>query len=348
MGQTVISSDKVNFSESKNQVSDSEKQAILSRRINELPLKIQGTRLETFINKLYLTLEERGIIFRPKCYLSDDWGCPDGVPVIGIPFYLADPRLSQLEGELTGINAEDDREILMYLYHEAGHAFNYAYKLYLQSEWRSLFGLFSKAYKEDYKPKPFSPSFVRHIPGWYAQKHPDEDFAETFAVWLTNKDWKETYNETPALTKLLYVERIVGEWGKRSPLVTKEILDSPIEELTETLKDWYSTETTSRMRNKLPEIINEDLKILFNYSGGNMLASDFISSNRLRLSQDINYWTGIDRERIESLINELIKRAKLLSLKVDNEKKDETLVNLTIFTNTLVMNYLYTDNFAML
>jgi len=348
MNQQLNPSGKVNFSESKSQVSDTEKQAILSRRINELPLKIQGTRLETFINKLYLILEEHGITFKPKCYLADDWGCPDGVPVIGIPFYLSDPRLSQLEGELTGINAEDDKEIIMYLYHEAGHAFNYAYKLYLQPEWRSLFGLFSKAYKEDYKPKPFSPSFVRHIPGWYAQKHPDEDFAETFAVWLAHNDWKKIYNETPALTKLLYVDRIVKEWGKRPSLVTKEILDTPIEELTETLKDWYDTEESIRTRNKLPEIINEDLTNLFSYSDGDRLAAEFISTNRLRLGQDINYWTGIDRERIESLINELVKRTKILDLKVDREKLNETLVNLTIFVNTLVMNYLYTDNFVML
>ena len=24
-----------------------------------------------------------------------------------------------------------------------------------------------------------------HLDPWYAQSHPDEDFAETFAVWLT-------------------------------------------------------------------------------------------------------------------------------------------------------------------
>lgn len=348
MSQTTDTTNKVNFNESKSQIVNIEKQTILSRRINELPLKIQGTRLETFINKLYLTLEEHGITFRPKCYLADDWGCPDGVPVIGIPFYLADPRLSQLEGELTGINAEDDREIFMYLYHEAGHAFNYAYKLYLQSEWRSLFGLFSKAYKENYKPKPFSPSFVRHIPGWYAQKHPDEDFAETFAVWLTNADWKKIYSETPALTKLLYVDRIVKEWGRRPPLVNKEILDTPIEELTETLKDWYSKDDSVNVKNELPEIINEDLKTLFNYSGSDYQASEFIKINRLKLSQDINCWTGVNQEKIEALINELIKRTKLLNLKIDNERLNESLIDLTIFVNTLVMNYLYTDNFAML
>lgn len=348
MGQLVNSSDKVNFTESKSQISDTEKQAILSRRINELPLKIQGTRLEIFIKKLYQTLEDHGITFRPKCYLSDDWGCPDGIPVIGIPFYLADPKLSEFEGEFTGITAENDKEITMYLYHEAGHAFNYAYKLYLQPEWRSLFGLFSKAYKEDYKPKPFSPSFVRHIPGWYAQKHPDEDFAETFAVWLKNDNWQKIYGETPALTKLLYVDRITKEWGSKEPLVTEITLDTPIEELTDTLKDWYSSEEEGEYKIKLPQLINEDLKSLFHAIDSDKTAAEFISKNRRRLSQDINAWTGIDRELIEALLSNLIKRAKVLNLNVEEVRSENTLINLTIFINTLIMNYLYTDNFTML
>jgi len=348
MNQGSNSSDNINFIESKSQILDREKQAILSRRINELPLKIQGTKLETFISKLYLALENHGISFKPKCYLSDDWGCPDGIPVIGIPFYLADPKLSEFEGEFTGISAENDREIMMYLFHEAGHAFNYAYKLYLQPEWRSLFGLFSKAYRENYKPKPFSPSYVRHIPGWYAQKHPDEDFAETFAVWLKDDSWQKVYNETPALTKLLYVDRITKEWGNKPPLVTEVTLDTPIEELTETLKDWYESEESYGYKIKLPPIINEDLKTLFHTANSDRSAAEFISRNRRRLSQDINTWTGIDRELIEALLSNLIKRVKVMNLRVEEVRYEETLINLTIFISTLIMNYLYTDNFTML
>lgn len=348
MGQIVNSSNKVNFTESKSQISDTEKQMILSKRINDLPLKIQGTKLEALINQLYQKLVEHKIIFRPKCYLSDDWGCPDGIPVIGIPFYLADPKLSEFEGEFTGISAENDKEITMYLYHEAGHAFNYAYKLYLQPEWRSLFGLFSKAYKEDYKPKPFCPSFVRHIPGWYAQKHPDEDFAETFAVWLRNDNWQKIYSETPALTKLLYIDRITKEWGGKEPLVTEISLDTPIEELTDTLKDWYSSEDGTGYKIKLPQLINEDLKSLFHATDSDKTAAEFMSKNRRRLSQNINAWTGIDQELIEVLLSNLIKRVKVMNLKVEEVRSEDTLINLTIFINTLIMNYLYTDNFTML
>src|SRR4030067_225375 len=74
---------------------------------------------------------------------------------------------------------------------EAGPPFNYAYKLYETAEWRELFGPFNRPYRERYRPVPFDRNFVRHLEGWYAQKHPDEDFAETFAVWLTPRSrWR--------------------------------------------------------------------------------------------------------------------------------------------------------------
>src|SRR3990170_8185168 len=142
--------------------------ALLPRRISDLQLRIAGTALERLIAQLYRDLEARGIRFRPKCYLADEWGCPTGVPVIGIPFYLADPQLARIEGELTGIEAETEVETLMYLRHESGHAFNYAYRLYLDGEWTRTFGSFRRPYPDEYRPEPFSDRYVRHIPGWYA------------------------------------------------------------------------------------------------------------------------------------------------------------------------------------
>src|SRR3989304_4606446 len=133
-------------------VLNKEQQELLSRKICDLSLKIQGTRLEALIGELYQELGKAGISFRPKTYLADEWGCPHGVPVIGIPFYLANSELSKLEGELTGIEAEDEAEVMMYLRHEAGHVFNYAYRLFRKPEWRKLFGRFSQPYQDNYKP----------------------------------------------------------------------------------------------------------------------------------------------------------------------------------------------------
>src|SRR5262245_27525713 len=157
---------------------------LLSERIDRLGLKLEGSPMERYVAELHQELERKGLKrFRPPTYLTDEWGCPSEEPIIGIPFYLADAKLTRLEQEIDEV--EDAREIRMYLRHEAGHAFNYAYKLYETKEWRDLFGPFSRPYRERYRPVPFDRSFVRHMEGWYAQKHPDEDFAETFAVWLT-------------------------------------------------------------------------------------------------------------------------------------------------------------------
>ena len=187
-------------------------QEILTKPIKDLGLKLEGSPLERLVQQLYRELERKGLRrFRPQCYLSDEWGCPSGEPVIGIPFYLADPKLARLEKEMNDL--EDRREIMMYLRHEAGHAFNYAYALYKTPEWRHCFGPFRRPYRDQYRPVPFSRQFVRHIAGWYAQKHPDEDFAETFAVWLTpGSDWQKLYG-AGALKKLQYVERVVRELG---------------------------------------------------------------------------------------------------------------------------------------
>jgi hypothetical protein len=220
-------------------ISDSERRKLLSSKISELQLTIKDTRLEAFVAQLYQELERAGISFKPKTYLTDEWGCPNRVPVIGIPFYLVNSKLSDLIRQLSGIDVKNDEEIMMVLRHEAGHTFNYAYYLYRKSEWRRLFGRFSEPYKANYQPVPFSTKFVQHLPGWYAQRHPDDDFAETFAVWLTpNSEWKKRYSNTPALVKLLYVDEMVRRYGQQTPDITDGKLDVPVQEITMTLNEW--------------------------------------------------------------------------------------------------------------
>ncbi|MGA7057713.1 MAG: putative zinc-binding metallopeptidase, partial [Terriglobales bacterium] len=183
-------------------------QELLSRPIRELGLTLAGSPVERFVEQLYRELDAKGLTkFRPACYLTDEWGCPSGEPIIGIPFYLAHAALAQLEKETHDL--EDAREIMMYLRHEAGHAFTYAYKLHAKPEWKQMFGPFRRPYRDNYRPAPFSRDYVRHLPGWYAQKHPDEDFAETFAVWLTPRsNWRKRYRGWGAMAKLQYLNRL--------------------------------------------------------------------------------------------------------------------------------------------
>ena len=232
-------------------LTDAKQQELLSRKISELPLKMEGTRLEGLIIRLYKELEAAGIAFKPNIYLSDSWGCPDQVPVIGVPFHLVDPAVCNLLGQMGGIEVENDMTVMMILRHEAGHAFNYAYRLYDEPEWKTLFGSFSQPYQDDYQVDPSSTRFVHHLEGCYAQKHPDDDFAETFAVWLTPcSHWQTAYAGTPASEKLQYVERVTAEYGEKPPIVTGGKIDMPVEEIKMTLSEWYETVYRNR--------INED------------------------------------------------------------------------------------------
>lgn len=218
-----------------------ERARILAATIDQLGLRIEGTYLEALVTRLYAELDAAGIRFKPKVYLADEWACPDGVPVIGIPFYLADERLARLEDEMMdGIEARSEETILAYLRHEAGHTMNYAYKLYELPEWNAVFGDYGAPYRDDFKAEPFSRNFVRHIPGYYAQKHPDEDFSETFAVWLTpGSRWREVYRGWGALRKLEYVERLMSEIGDKAPLVTGEDYDLSSDAIVHSLDEHY-------------------------------------------------------------------------------------------------------------
>jgi hypothetical protein len=326
---------------------DATVRALLPRRISDLALTIGGTLLEGCIEQLYGELESHGIAFHPKCYLADEWGCPTGVPVIGIPFYLADPRLTRIEGELSGIDVEGEPEIMMYLRHEAGHAFHYAYQLYLQPEWRELFGPFFKPYFDRYRPDPFSDRFVRHIPGWYAQKHPDEDAAETFAVWLTpGLDWREMYAGTPALAKLLYIDGVAREYGPQPPLVTEGRFDGPVEELRTTLAEWYDTEL-ERTGDALglPLLLNADLRRLFPSEEGEP-ADEALAPFRGRLIREVRYWTGMDLSTVSDLVDEILDRLQGMGLVLAPGQEPGALVGLSVLITTLTMNYHYTRQFV--
>ena len=111
--------------------------------------------------------------------------------------------------------------------HEAGHVMAHAYQLHRRRRWQQLFGPSSKRYPRYYRPNPASRHHVQHLRMWYAQSHPDEDFAETFAVWLRPRShWRSRYAGWPALKKLEYVDELMRDIaGKRPTLTRREKVD---------------------------------------------------------------------------------------------------------------------------
>jgi hypothetical protein len=320
---------------------------LLQARIKDLELHLSGTPLEAFIGKLYGELEAHGISLRPQCYLSDQWGCPSGVPVIGIPFYLADPNLQKIEEQL-GAGAESEQEILMYLRHEAGHALNYAYKLYETEDWRRLFGDYSKPYVDTYKPHPFSRRYVVHISGWYAQKHPDEDFAETFAVWLTpGSNWQERYRGWSALKKLQYVDQIAERLGRTAPPVTLSDRDVDVGEMEETVLDHYRQRMIDeKIETSIGEHLDQDLRALFEAEGqGNTPADTLMRSERQALTEAVTRYSGVSRAAVKSVLEHLLERTSALKLSIHRDQAREYITRLTALLTALAMNFLYTDRF---
>ena len=330
---------------------EEERAQVLAQKISEMPLKIEGTILETKIQQLYQEMEAKGLVFRPKCYLSDEWGCPDGIPIIGIPFYLADKKLSRIEDEYTE-NLESEEEIIDYLRHEAGHAFNYAYELYKTDEWHSIFGPYSRPYVEDYKPNPLSKKYVKYSKGWYAQKHPDEDFAETFAVWLTpGLDWRKQYEGWEALKKLEYVEKISKELGQQQPRVAAMMEDLPVSELKVTILEYYERHHSKeypKIVSQLGAYLDGDLREIFENKKDEKFrpAYEFIMNHRHTLRNVVHYWTGTSINLVRGLIRYLAERAQAIDICYDPAKESHYMMQLEAFLLTLTMNYRYTDRFV--
>jgi hypothetical protein len=324
-------------------------QEILTKPIKELGLKLEGSHLERYVQKLYRELDLKGLKkFRPLCYLTDEWGCPSGEPVIGIPFYLADPKLARLEKAMNDL--EDEREILMYLRHEAGHAFNYAFELYKTPEWRNLFGPFRRPYRDNYRPVPFSRNFVRHIAGWYAQKHPDEDFAETFAVWLTPRSqWRKKYKGWGALAKLRYVDRMARRLRDSEPLRSRGQADLTVDEMDTTVADFYQRALQKQLSPAELEL-DTDLNDIFKASRRQKKhvrpAADLIRENRKTLVDKVVYWTGVQRPLIRELVESVETRVAELSLRADTRREKEHLADLTAYATALAANYVTRGKFV--
>ena len=176
---------------------------LLNLRFCDLPLRINGTRLEQRIEKLYREMDARSIPFRPHVWLSEEWFTPDNVGGFAIPFYLAHPRLIKLErSQMLEVEGAGEAECMRILRHEAGHAFSNAFRLHARRGWTDTFGSFRVPYPEWYQPQADSRDYVLNLDAWYAQAHPAEDFAETFAVWLKpGSRWRRQYLGWGAMRK---------------------------------------------------------------------------------------------------------------------------------------------------
>lgn len=325
---------------------DPEIRGVLDKKVSELGLRVEGSQVEKYVQQLYRELDRRGLKrFRPVCYLTDEWGCPDQQPVLGIPFYLADSKLRKLEHAVDQL--EDERQIMMYMRHEAGHVFNYAYRLYTTPAWRRLFGPFFRPYRDDYRPVPFSKDFVRHIEGWYAQKHPDEDFAETFAVWLTPRSaWRRQYKGWPAMRKLRYVDRVARAVADLDPIVNTGKVDITPEDISDTVEQFYERAAEERQA-RIDIALDAHLGKIFlaRKRKESKPAADIVSRHKTELVDNITYWTGVQRPIIRGLIESVCRTCERMKLWGELGEEPRYLVEVTTLATVLAMNFLTRGRF---
>jgi hypothetical protein len=317
---------------------------LLKVRMCDLNLKIEGTVLESRIKHVQSELDQRNLCFTPHYWLSDEWFCPDGIPGIAMPFYLAHPRLEKLEkAKLYEVEGGDEQWCLKILRHEVGHAIENAFRLRLRKERRKIFGKSSVPYPEYYSPRPYSKSFVLHLDRWYAQSHPDEDFAETFAVWLTpNSQWQARYEGWPALKKIKYMETLMGQIAGNAPGVTNSNTLDPLESLTKTLGEHYD-ERCEKYGMEHPSFYDKDLRSLFSSDPEfykHPLAGQFIRRKKRQIRSVVSRWTGIYQYTIDKVLDAMILRSSELGLRL-TLSEDESLKQFAVLVTVQTMNYLH-------
>jgi hypothetical protein len=221
--------------------------SLLALRFRDLELPHGTGMVAEHMQRLYQELRSRGIRLRPHYWYAEEWFSPDGVPGIALPFYLAQPRLMRLERRfMQQVEGGNSRGLSRILRNETGHVLDTAFGLRDRRDWREIFGSPHERYPEDYWPRPASRRYVLHLGHWYAQSHPTEDFAETFAVWLQPRArWRREYAGWPALRKLEYVDALMAEIGTRRPVLRTRRQIEPIETSQVTLAEHYRRKTAS-------------------------------------------------------------------------------------------------------
>jgi hypothetical protein len=300
-------------------IADMSHRELLELPIKDLNLNLDETWLGECLNELNDELAARDLRIRIHGWMSDEWFSPPETPGIAFPFYLAHPRLMRLERKMMlEVEGGTRRECMRLLRHEAGHVVQYAYSVHRRRRWQTLFGRASEPYPQYYRANPTTKRYVQYLRRWYAQCHPDEDFAETFAVWLTPRyNWRKRYADWPALEKLEYVDELMGELAGERPAPQKRFQVDPIAKLKGTLAEHYE-QKRERYAIDTPTVFDRDLLRIFSNEPkhrGAPQAATLIRLTRSQIIRSVSRWTGEYPVALDAALDDMISRCRALNLR---------------------------------
>jgi hypothetical protein len=319
---------------------------LLDLRLCDLGVVLEGSWLEEPIEAVLAELAWRDLRIRPRFWLSEEWFSPDGIVGVALPFFLAHPRLMRLERrQMLEVEGGTHGQCVKLLRHEVGHAVQHAFQLQRRRRFSALFGKSSRAYPDYYRPNPASQKHVLHLDYWYAQAHPDEDFAETFAVWLTpGSRWRKRYTSWPiALEKLEYVDELMNELAGRAPTVKRRGRVEPLHSIKHTLSDHYASKR-ERFSRLTSAVYDDDLNRLFEEEGASRRRSEsaasFLRRNRARIRHMVGESTGKHEYALDVVLGEMVQRCRELRLRAVGAER-QLLVDLAILVAARSVEYVY-------
>jgi hypothetical protein len=317
---------------------------LLKLPMQDLKLSLRGSWVADCLRELNGELKEQRIRIKPHAWISDEWFSPENIPGIAIPFYLAHPRLMRLERKMIiDVEGGTYADCMRILRHEAGHVVQHAYDLHRRRRWRQLFGRSSTRYPSYYRPNPASRNFVQHLRLWYAQSHPDEDFAETFAVWLTPRsNWRKRYEGWPALKKLQYVDELMAEIASQKPIRTRRIEVDPLRKLRKTLGEHYKKKL-ERYAVDAPRIYDRDLLRIFSANPRHRHsppAAAFIRHHRATIRRMVSKWTGEYQLTLDTVLDEMIVRCREMKLRAVGSER-QLRMDFTVLLTAKTVHSLY-------
>ncbi len=302
---------------------------LLACRFCELPIRLEGTPIAARARRVFDELRDRDLLCEPAIWLAEEWFNPDATVGFAIPFYLAHPRLIRLERKMM-LEAEGvpEGEALRILRHETGHAVDEAYQLFRTPEYRSVFGSPRQPYPTSYAVRPDSLDYVTHLNAWYAQSHPVEDFAETFAVWLKpGGSWGRRYRGWPALRKLTAVDEWMRARAGQLPTLASRRPAESLEHNTRTLAQHYEEKRRFYGIDAMTSY-DEALARVFPEGGPRAPARGrrrppsavrLLKAVRTPLRNEIARPLGVPAYTVDQILRQLMARARALDLRVTGD-----------------------------